>query len=174
MKLKITPLHLKKLIEQLTPSSDDNSDDIIKSYEDDGHYKWFDYIDPEHRDKISPYHLEFALKKGLSIFRKRFGYDLKRVVIKDKGEIVAFLIYSNTTGTKEGLDDDTTYTVLLSTAVHPDYRQRGLLRRMIDVANIHKPYLVQTSSISTPHVWEKLGCKVVKEVPGLGQIQKCD
>lgn len=174
MKVKLTPLRLKKLIEELIPSSDDNSDDIIKSYEDDGYYKWFDYIDPEYRDKINPYHLESVLKKSLSIYRNRFGYDLKRVVIKDKGKVVAFLIYSNTTGTKEGLGDDATYTVLLSTAVHPDYRQRGLLRRMIDAANIQKPYLVHTSSISTPHVWEKLGCKIVKEVPGSGQVQKCD
>lgn len=95
-------------------------------------------------------------------------YDLSRVVVKDKGEIVGFLIYSYTNKDKEEIETDEisedNYPVLLATAVKPEYRERGLLKLMINNAKIDKPFLVQTSQISTPQVWEKIGCKVLYDL----------
>ena len=174
MKLHITYKQLQFLREQFDTQSDVDGDNIVKSYEDNEHYKWFDYIDPKFKGMIPPDQLEFSLKKGVEYLKNMFNYDLKRIVVKDKGEVVAFLIYSYTTGKREGLNDETPYPVLLSTAVHPDYRQRGLLKKMIESAGIQKPYLVQTSIISTPLVWEKMGCKVVAHRPPVGQVEKCN
>lgn len=150
------------------------TNDIVKSFEDQGHHKWFDIIDPEYKKTILPHQLEQALKYGLGYLTSVYGYNLKRVVIKDKGEIVGFLIWTNKGGEIDDLGDSQTYPVIIATAIHPNYRNRGLLRMMINKAGILKPYLVQTSALSPIGLWEKMGCKMVKDVGQGNKIEKCD
>ena len=163
-----------KIIETLRSDIEDKgNDEIISTYQNKGHYKWFDYLNPD--IEIKPYDLEYGLKHSISHLTKVYGYNLKRVVIKDKDEIVAFLIYIDKND-KEFTDvgDGKTYPVLVSTAVHPDYRNRGLLKMMINKSGLTKPYLVQTSAISPPGFWEKLGCKIIRKYDQFNALEKCD
>lgn len=154
-------------------TKDKGNDEIVSTFQDKGHYKWFDYVNPEF--KIEPNDLENGLRNTLDYLTKYYGYNLKRVVIKDKGEIVAFLIYIDKNDKPHtNTDDGKTYPVLVSTAVHPDYRNRGLLKMMINKSGITKPYLVQTSAISPPGFWEKHGCKIIKRFDQFNSLEKCD
>ena len=99
---------------------------------------------------------------------------MKRVIVKDKGETVAFLIWSDKGGDVDNLNNDKEYQVILATAVNPEYRRRGLLKTMLLKSGIQKPYLVQTSDLSPTGLWEKLGCKKVKELGGGNYIERCN
>lgn len=149
-------------------------DDIIQSYEKSGHYKWFDYLDPSVKGMIPQDSLEDSLKNTLSELKKRFGYELKRVVVKDKEQIVGFFIWSDKGSYIDNIGDNKTYQVILSTAIHPEYRNRGLLKKMIEKSGIQRPYLVQTSWISPIGFWERMGCSVVKNMGNGNKIEKCD
>lgn len=161
--------------EQRVSRDKSNTDDIIKSFEDKGHYKWFDVnnlnVFPPY---VTPQMLEYSLKKTLNTLSKTFGYSLRRVVVKDKGEIVGYLIWSDKGGELDDLGDGQTYSVILATAIHPDYRRRGLFKMMINKSNIQKPYLVQTSVFSPDGFWGKMGCEAVKDVGNGNTIEKCN
>lgn len=45
---------------------------------------------------------------------------------------------------------------------------------MINKSNIQRPFLVHTSNISTPQVWERIGCKPVKDMGYGNKVQKCE
>lgn len=154
----------------------DNSgnDEILKTFKEKGHYQWFDYLDPKLKDKIKPFMLNIALKYGLERLTKQYGYNLKRVIVKDKDEVVGFFIWTDKGTEIDDIGDGKVYPVILSTAVHPEYRNRGLLKRMIETSGIEKPYLVQTGPISPIGLWEKLGCKIVKKIAGGNSLKKCD
>jgi|LauGreDrversion4_2_1035121.scaffolds.fasta_scaffold330026_1 hypothetical protein len=161
---------LKSLFD--TSGVDKESKEILKSFQKD-HYKWMDYIDPD--TNLPKEDLERALKYTLDVLVKDYKYKLKRVVIRDKGEIVSFLIFTDSGHEViDNIGDGNTYPVLIATAVHPDYRNRGLLRMMIDNSNMKKPYLVHTSVVSPPGLWEKFGCKIVKELSDKNKIMKCE
>lgn len=162
----------KKLFEQRVGVDKSDTSDIIKSFQNQGHYKWFDYLDP--KVKLDPNNLEYALKYGLEHLTKYYGYTLKRVVVRDKGQVVGFLIWSDTPKEIDNIGDEKNYQVLLATAIDPDYRNRGLLRKMIIRAGLQKPYLVQTSSINPIGLWEKMGCKKVKKIDDNNFIEKCN
>ena len=178
MRIKITERHLKHIHEVLGTSYDTNPEDINRSYKDDKHYKWFDHVDPDFlksNPSVTSDQIENSLMYTIQYLKNIFRYDLKRVVIKDNDNVVAFLIYSNTNSEKELMDNEgVPYTVLLATAVHPDYRNKGLLKGMINSAGIQKPYLVHTSPISTPKVWEKMGCQKVVDRGNGNQVEKCN
>lgn len=163
-----------RISEQKVLRDKSTTDDIVKSFEDEGHYRWFKVVDPNITDKYPAAYLEMALKYGLGQLTKMYGYDLKRVVIKDKGKIVGFLIWTNKGSDVDDIGDNKIYPVILSTAIHPDYRNRGLLRMMLNKSGIEKPYLVQTSSLSPIGLWEKMGCKIVKKMELGNNIEKCD
>jgi hypothetical protein len=149
------------------------SKDIVKTFQNKGHYKWMDYLKPG--VNVPKKDLDLGLRNTLEILVNQFNYKLKRVVIKDKGEIVSFLIFTdNGNESIDNIGDGNTYPVLIATAVEPEYRNRGLLKMMIDKSNIQKPYLVHTSVISPPGLWEKFGCKIVKELSDDNKIMKCD
>jgi ribosomal protein S18 acetylase RimI-like enzyme len=148
--------------------------DIVKSFEDGGHYKWFNIKDNEFAKRIPYNYLEFAMKKSLNTLTSMYGYTLKRVVVKDKGEIVGYLIWADKGSELDDIGDNQTYKVIVATAIHPDYRRRGLFKMMINKSGIQKPYLVQTSSFSEVGFWENMGCKVAKEIGDGNKIEKCD
>lgn len=159
--------------EVLTISKDrkNDSDIMVKDYEG-GQYKWFnnDYS----RIKIND--LDLALKRALSQYRTIYGNNLKRVIAKDDGIPVGFLIY-----TLEGnpyidnIGDGKTYPVVCSTAVNPNYRNKGILKGMIEKSGIGKPFLVHASYLSPPNLWERFGCKPAKNLDNNGnQLLKCE
>ena len=148
--------------------------DIVKSFEDKGHYKWFNVKDSEFLKHIPYNYLEFAMKKSLNTLTSMYGYTLKRVVVKDKGEIVGYLIWADKGSELDDIGDKQTYKVIVATAIHPEYRRRGLFKMMINKSGIQKPYLVQTSSFSEVGFWENMGCKVAKEIGNGNKIEKCD
>ena len=164
----------KELLEYVTIADKSDNSNIVKSFEDQGHYKWFDYINPDSKFSMSPEFLEHALRKTLSNLALRFGYQMKRVVVKDKGQIVGFLIWSDKGSSLDNLGNNRNYQVILATAVHPEYRNRGLLKTMLMKSGIQKPYLVQTSDISPIGLWQKMGCKKVKPVGGGNYIERCN
>jgi ribosomal protein S18 acetylase RimI-like enzyme len=148
--------------------------DIVKSFEDKGHYKWFNIKDSEFLKHIPYNYLEFAMKKSLDTLTSKFNYTLKRVVVKDKGEIVGYLVWANKGSELDDIGDNQTYKVIVATAIHPEYRKRGLFKMMLDKSGIQKPYLVQTSSFSEAGFWENMGCKVAKEIGDGNKIEKCN
>jgi N-acetylglutamate synthase-like GNAT family acetyltransferase len=172
--VRLTESDLKRIISEVLKSHDKHkgNEDIIKTFKNKEHYKWFDYLNPN--VDIPRNSLEVIMKDGLDMLTKMFKYKLDRVVIKDKGEIVAFLIYTKEGKIIDDIGDGNKYPVLLSVAVKPEYRNKGLLKMMIEKSGVKKPYLVQTGVITTPEVWEKLGCKVVKKIDTYNSIQKCD
>ena len=46
------------------------------------------------------------------------------------------------------------------------------LKNMIDKSKVPKPYLVHTSPLSPPGVWEKFGCRKVKEIGRFNYVEK--
>jgi ribosomal protein S18 acetylase RimI-like enzyme len=150
-----------------------DSNDIVTTFQNKEHYKWMDYLNPE--AKISKFDLDMSLKYTLDALNKVYGYILKRIVVKDDGEIVGFLIYSYKGHSQlDDIGDGKIYPVLLSTAVHPNYRNKGLLKMMVDRSELKKPFLVHVSLISPPGLWEKFGCKVVKDMSDGNKIMKCE
>lgn len=177
MKLTITRSQLNYLIEQdLDVEYDPSSpSDVAKSYENKGHYKWFDHRNKEISD-IPEVILLNWLKKTITHLKENYNYDLKRVFVKDNDEIVAFLIYSETNEKKEEIsnDENKKINVILSTAVNPKYRNRGLLKKMIFKSNIGTPFLVHTSHISPHIVWEKFGCKPIVDRGNGNYVEICN
>jgi ribosomal protein S18 acetylase RimI-like enzyme len=165
---------LDLLQEQRVVYDKSKTDNIVNSFETQGHHKWFDNIDPEITKQIPARTLEQSLKYGLGYLTKIYGYNLKRVVVKDKNVIVGFLIWTNKGKELDNLGDNQTYPVIIATAIHPDYRGRGLLKMMINKSNIEKPYLVQTSTLSPIGLWQKMGCNVVKDIGDGNKIEKCN
>ena len=171
MKIIITENQLRKVVETKVYSDKSNNDDINKSFINQGHYKWFD------TDKITQYPknvIEYSLKMTLNTLYTVYGYQLKRVVVKDKGVIVGFLIWSDSGSELDDIGDNKNYQVLLATAISPEYRGKGLLRRMIEKSGIQKPYLVHTSIMSPEGLWKKMGCEVVKDIDINNKVEMCD
>ena len=160
------------IFESRVYADNSNTGDIVKTFQDKGHYKWFN------TDGVSDMpakDVEDALRYTLEALATKFGYKMKRVVIKDKGVVVGFLIWSDMGNPYiDDIGDGETYPVLLSTAILPEYRGKGLLRRMIDKSGIQKPYLVHTSKLSPIGLWEKMGCSVVKDHGSGNAIEKCN
>jgi len=165
---------LDLLKEQRVVYDKSKTDNIVNSFETQDHHKWFDNTDPEIAKQIPASTLEQSLKYSLRYLTSVYGYDLKRVVVKDKNVIVGFLIWANKGKKLDDLGDNQTYPVILATAIQPDYRGRGLLKMMINKSNIKKPYLVQTSALSPIGLWMKMGCNVVKELGAGNKIEKCN
>lgn len=158
------------ILEQYNIDREDDDVKIVKDF--DNVISWFDYMPQGLKDFFAqnPYGVN-SFKKAMVATMSFLGrrYDLKRVVVKDKEEIVGMLIYSYTDKDFEDIDndeveDETKYPIVLAAAVHPNYRQKGLLKMMISQAPVQHPFLVQTSQISTPEVWAKLGCKLVQDL----------
>jgi hypothetical protein len=161
MNIILTESQLRKVVETKVYSDKSNNDEISNSFINQGHYKWFN---TEKYSNYPKHIIEYSLMMTLKTLHKQYGYQLKRVVVKDKGEIVGFLIWSDSGSKLDDLGDDKNYQVLLATAVSPEYRNKGLLRKMIEKSGIQKPYLVHTSVMSPEGLWEKMGCKVVKKL----------
>lgn len=148
--------------------------DIVNKTKDQ--MDWMDYRSSELKKMAPENHIKAMLKMGMDILKNK--YKLKRVVVKDDDVDVGFLIYSKTTENMEKISDNTSksYDVVLATAINPKYRQQGLLKRMMESANINRPFFVQTSLITTPLVWEKLGCSPIRNMDEFGPgnvIQIC-
>ena len=174
MKVIITESQYKLLREQSLESDNLSSTEISKSYKDNKHYQWFDYLNPRHKD-ISKDYLEFILKSSIDVYVYKLKYKVKRIVTKNNdGEIIGFLIYADKGTKMDDLGDGKEYPVILSTAVNPNYRNQGILKNMIDKSGIPKPYLVHTGPLSPPGLWEKFGCRQVKSLEyGGNAIKKC-
>ena len=143
---------------------------IVRSFVKNDHHKWFDKGNTDLDDDT----LRDGLNNQIAQYESWYGDNLKKVVIKDKGKIVGFLIWTNRGGQIDDLGDGESYPVLLSTAIDPEYRNRGLLKMMIERAGLQKPYLVHASDISPIGLWQKMGCKVAKHLGGGNKIEKCD
>jgi hypothetical protein len=149
-----------------------DTNNIVKTFQDDGHYKWFD---TKNIQDVPTDVLEHTLKHTLESLAVSYGYKMKRVVIKDKGVIVGFLIWSDMGNPYlDNIGDGENYPVLLATAILPEYRGQGLLRKMVDKSNIKHPYLVHSSRLSPIGLWEKMGCSVVKKLGGGNALEKCN
>jgi hypothetical protein len=176
--IKLTESQLTTIIENivdevLTISKDrkNDSDRMVKDYEE-GQYKWFnnDY------SRIKSDNIDLALKRALSAYRRIYGNNLKRVVAKEDGIPVGFLIYTLESSSHiDDIGDGKTYPVICSTAVNPEYRNKGILKGMIDKSGIGKPFLVHASYLSPPNLWERFGCKHAKDLDDQGnEILKCE
>jgi len=160
------------ILEKRVYTDKSNTADIVQTYQDKEHYKWFD---TKNVPEIPADTLEYSLKHTLEALAVSYGYEMKRVVIKDKGEIVGFLIWSDMGNPNiDDIGDGEKYPVLLATAISPEYRGQGLLRKMINKSGIGRPYLVHTSKISPIGLWEKMGCSVVKNIGFGNAVEKCN
>lgn len=157
------------IFEQLDIDREEDDQKIASEFENI--ISWFDYMPQSLRDYFAekPFGMTFekAMSATMDFLNQR--YDLKRVVVKDKDAVVGMLIYSFTDKDFEDIENDEVfegeqYPIVLAAAVHPNYRQKGLLKMMLTSAPVNQPFLVQTSQISTPKVWEKLGCKMVQDL----------
>lgn len=172
--IRLTESQLRNIIDEVLSMSKDrknDSDRMVKDYEG-GQYKWFnnDY------SRIKVNDLDLALKRALSQYRTIYGNNLKRVIAKDDGIPVGFLIY-----TLEGdpyidnIGDGKIYPVVCSTAVNPEFRNKGILKSMIEKSGIGKPFLVHASYLSPENLWERFGCKHAKNFDDKGnKILKCE
>lgn len=166
--MKLTDIILENRV--YTDKSDTNN--IVQTFKDKGHYKWFD---TKGLSDIPAETLEYSLKHTLETLAVVYGYKMKRVVVKDKGVIVGFLIWSDIGNPNiDDIGDGETYPVLLATAISPEYRGKGLLRKMINKSGISNPYLVHTSKLSPIGLWEKMGCSVVKKIGAGNAVEKCN
>lgn len=164
MKIVISENQLKYIKESIELKND--NDNIPDDFISKNHSTWFDIpqgINPEY----------FKLMMNYTIKHLSLNYALKRVVIKDKGDIVGFLIYSETTMEKEsfnGLNDTTSYPIILSVAIDPKYRKQKLFNRMLEGSGINKPFMVHTSDISPMSLWDSLGCSPFFTYPPPNQM----
>lgn len=160
--------------EELNFKTDDSQSNIIDDFSKQKLANWFDYKSPE-ISHLTKGDIAFNLNHVMKYYYGQH-YKLKRVLVKDDNELVGFLVYSETTPKKENIEkliDDKTYPIILSTAISPQYRNRGLLTKMFEKAKIQKPFIVHTSQISTPGIWDKFGCKKIKEVGVGGYVEYC-
>lgn len=176
--IRLTESQLTTIIENivdevLTISKDrkNDTDRMVKDYEE-GQYKWFnnDY------SRIKSDNIDLALKRALSTYRVFYGNNLKRVIAKEDGIPVGFLIYTLEGNSYfDNIGDGKTYPVVCSTAVNPEYRNKGILKGMIEKSGIGKPFLVHASYLSPPNLWERFGCKHAKDLDNQGnEILKCE
>jgi hypothetical protein len=173
MKYIITESQYKLLKEQSFEGDNLSSNEISNSYKDNKHYQWFDYLDPKFI--VPKIDMEAALKNTIDLYINQLKYNIKRIVAKnDNGDIIGFLIFTDKGTNIDNFGDGKEYPVILSTAVNPDYRNKGILKNMIDKSKVPKPYLVHTSPLSPPGVWEKFGCRKVKEIGRFNYVEKCD
>ena len=135
-----------------------NIDNDINDFEPN--YEWFDYRNDKTKN-ISDDVINSGLKRSIEYYNEE--YKIKKVTIIKNEKIIGFLLFSFTTLEKEGLNsiDLSQYPIILSTAIQPEFRNKGLLKMMINKANIKKPFLVHTSIISPSNLWEKFGCKEI-------------
>jgi ribosomal protein S18 acetylase RimI-like enzyme len=157
--------------------SDDESDslNIVKSHVDDEHWRWMH--DPKQLAKIlgsDIKHVEYSLSQLLAQMQKGFGYNLKRVLITDRDVVVGYFIWATEGKSIDDLGDGKKYPVIINTAIHPSYRGRGLFTKMLQKANLQRPFLVHIGVVSPIKMWEKLGCKPVKNVGQGNFISKCE
>lgn len=172
MNYLITESQYKLLKEQSFEDDNLSSTEISNSYKDNKHYQWFDYLDP--KVYISKFNLESLLRDSIDTYVNKLKYNIKRIVAKNNnGDVIGFLIFADKGTNIDNLGDGKEYPVIVSTAVNPDYRNKGILKNMIDKSGIRKPYLVHTGPLSPPGVWEKFGCRKVKDLPGLNYVEKC-
>ena len=160
MDVIISERHLKIIREEIEiENNDDNVSDDFNNFE---HYVWFDVP-----SGIPQGYFKQAMSETMKMLSNK--YNLKRVIVRNEGEIVGFLIYSYTTKNKEGLKKDkdkTQYPVILSVAIHPDYRNQKLFHKMMEIGKITTPFLVHVNNqISPMGLWNKLGCKSIYDHP---------
>jgi Acetyltransferase (GNAT) family len=176
MKYIITENQFNFLIsEEINYQTGGEQSDIVSDFTKDKYAKWFDYKAPSIKHMRNA-DLENSINYVMNSYLNQ-KYKLKRVLVKDDGQLVGFLIYSITTPEKENIKnkiDENEYPILLSTAISPEYRNRGLLKKMIEKANIQKPFLVQTSALSTPGIWKKLGCEEIYYLGQGNSIEFCN
>ena len=169
MKVIITESQLEELMALVKNRYDNNK--VANVTKNQTH--WFDYFGPS-LQQYSKVDIDRSLKYTMDWLKDR--YKLKRVVAKDNNKDVGFFVWSKTTPDKEEWipGDTTEYDVILATAIDPKYRGQGLLKNMIQKSGVQKPFLVQTSDLSTPEVWSKIGCTpVMKYKDGQGTLEKC-
>ncbi len=166
LKLIITEDQFNRLIDT---DLEDDEEKIIKNYEDGKLYKWFNNKVPGYE----PHKIEDLLKKTIKYLVNIYKYKIKQVVVKDKGNIVGFIIYSFTPNNFDIPKDGKKYPVLLSTGIDPNYRGRGLFKLMFDRSELTKPYVVHTSQISPEGFWEKQGCDTFNNIGQGNEIKLC-
>jgi len=161
MKIVLTEQQYKLIIEL---NIDDLETDKTKD-NDYGDHKWFDYHG-KYIDyfKDRPNLLKYTFDDTVKYFNTK--YNTKKIKIKYNKQTIAYMVYTKTTFTNEEIDieDNNEYDIILMTAIHPDYRQKGLLKLMIKKANINKPFLITTSELTTPSVWGNFGCSPIKDL----------
>lgn len=161
MKILLTEQQYKVLIEE---NINDYEIDIIKN-NDYGDPTWYDYHG-KYSDyfKNNRYGFYKSFDATIHYFNKR--YNTKKIIIKDNNQTIGYILYSKTTFSKEEIDqpDNNEYDIILMTAIDPKYRGKSLLNLMIKKASINKPFLVTTSELTTPGVWEKYGCSPIKDL----------
>ena len=171
---------IENIVDEVLTISKDPQNDTLKMVQDyeGGQYKWFNNDYPNIKIKIDniDFDINGMIKKALSIYRIFYGNDLKRVIAKDDDIPVGYLIYSKKGSPHfDDIGDGETYPVICSTAVHPEYRNKGILKGMIQKSGIGDPFLVHSGQLSPPNLWEKFGCKPVKKLDNYGnQILKCE
>jgi hypothetical protein len=172
--IRLTESQLMDIIDEVLAIKKDPRNNVNKMVDDysGGQYEWFnnDYSHINVKD------LKNGLKNGLNVYRSIYGNSLKRVVAKDGNIPAGYLIYvENSHIHIDNIGDGKKYPVICSTAVNPDYRNKGILKGMIDKSGIQKPYLVHASLLSPPNLWERFGCKSVKKLDDNGnEILKCE
>lgn len=138
-------------------------------------FDWFD-INPQYKNEYNKERLTLELGYTLDYYENH--YFLKKLIVRDNDLIVGFLIW--TIGTKEDeeieneiVPYDTTFPVVLSVGVHPEYRKKGILKKMLEEGGITSNFIVHTNPvISSDGLWKKFGCIPVKYVNG-GQKEFC-
>ena len=157
-------------------------DDESKSPHEIVDVNWFDL----NLDALSDYDRQMVEKlKNDNVFDKWFQQTMaqllrrystvNKVIAKEDGKMVGFLIWAQTTPKLEGVsDDETPIPVIVSTAVSPNYRKKGLYNNIFSKTGISGDYLVHASKVLSPfEFWERKGCKVVHDINYNNKIMYC-
>jgi hypothetical protein len=154
------------ILEELSITYGGSPDDVFNP-------DWFEIRNPKFN--MSRGLLNFSLRMVLANYKSK--YEVKVIKIEDDGKIVGFLLYSMTNKEKEGIKNnsipDVEYPVVLSVAIDPDFRGRGLLKKMLQKANIIDEFLVHTSGVSPREIWDRFNCKPIQEVSGGNFVEYC-
>ena len=156
MKVIYTSKQLKLIKEQIETDRHKIKNDFIVG----NHYSWFNrpiqISEDRYKDGMN-YTIDYLTKQ----------YDTKRVIVSDNDKLVGFLIFAETTISKEVPREmnNTPMNVILSTAIDPEYRNRKLFNKMLTESQITKPFIVHLGDHSPFDFWEKFGCKPIYEYP---------